>query len=511
MKKFFKKVFKGIKKVVKPIGKALKKGLGKIGKALGPVGTLALSLMLPGIGAAWASFAGAGGLAATTGGVLGGVMKGIAAAGNAVGTVYSSVSSMVGSVVKAIPGVGDAYTKLSTFTTKMMDKGRMAMGLPTSSATTAANTAAMNNESIAKDNLQIVDTEKATQMPSMLEQDVTTSDINTTFESKGTTKLDLSLDDVTDFRTPAQIQQDEVKKQMVDGAFKLEGTNVPQTELGKKMSSMSNEDFKTLGIDRNDLSRDLTEIEKIKINDFVPSPAQTPTVADIPKSTIDVNQYTSRPTFSIDKKPTMTIQSPEDFINSQNTTEFVDIFQDMKVVEEPVGQSFVNRMEGTPVKVRRDSLTDDQFKFYQERNSEFTHFNKQADRVIADATITTTDKDGKIISSTIDPDYTDLNKNMVGLKRGTAIAAAGEGLLNTATEPELEGSAGSVLPMLETDINGATDYSQAYASAFQGAGYVGPNDFNSYANAGYYGGDPFSIAQYNRRVPTPQANIRIGG
>ena len=104
-----------------------------------------------------------------------------------------------------------------------------------------------------------------------------------------------------------------------------------------------------------------------------------------------------------------------------------------------------------------------------------------------------------------------MNKNMVGLKRGTAIAAAGESLLNTATEPEPVGSGGSVLPMLDTEIQGATDYSQAYASAFQGAGYVGPNDFNSYANAGYYGGDPFSIAQYNRRVPTPQANIRIGG
>ena len=46
MKKFFKKVFKGIKKVVKPIGKALKKGIGKVSNALGPVGMLALSLML---------------------------------------------------------------------------------------------------------------------------------------------------------------------------------------------------------------------------------------------------------------------------------------------------------------------------------------------------------------------------------------------------------------------------------------------------------------------------------
>ena len=64
--------------------------------------------------------------------------------------------------------------------------------------------------------------------------------------------------------------------------------------------------------------------------------------------------------------------------------------------------------------------------------------------------------------------------------------------------------------MLAYNIESPTDYSQAYASAFQSAGYVGANDFNSYANAGYYGGDPFSIAQYNR-VRAPQPTIRLGG
>ena len=58
-KKFIKKTFKGIQKVFKNPGRALKKGLGKIGKAfgkLGPLGTLALTLMLPGLGAAWSTF-----------------------------------------------------------------------------------------------------------------------------------------------------------------------------------------------------------------------------------------------------------------------------------------------------------------------------------------------------------------------------------------------------------------------------------------------------------------------
>ena len=50
---FLRKVGKKIKKVFKKIGKKLKKGFGKIAKAfgkLGPLGSIALSFLLPGIG-----------------------------------------------------------------------------------------------------------------------------------------------------------------------------------------------------------------------------------------------------------------------------------------------------------------------------------------------------------------------------------------------------------------------------------------------------------------------------
>jgi hypothetical protein len=95
IKNTFKKTFKRIKKVLSPIGKALKKGLGKVGKffgKLGPLGTLALSLMLPGLGTLWTSF---GGWASSLSGPLGTVMQGVASAGNAVGRVYNSVSGMI--------------------------------------------------------------------------------------------------------------------------------------------------------------------------------------------------------------------------------------------------------------------------------------------------------------------------------------------------------------------------------------------------------------------------------
>ena len=75
-KKFVKKTFKNLKKVLKNPGRALKKGLGKIGEAfgkLGPIGTIALSLMLPGLGAAWTTF---GNFAAGVSGPMGAVLHG---------------------------------------------------------------------------------------------------------------------------------------------------------------------------------------------------------------------------------------------------------------------------------------------------------------------------------------------------------------------------------------------------------------------------------------------------
>tara|TARA_R100001443_G_scaffold72898_1_gene80928 strand:- start:8244 stop:9719 length:1476 start_codon:yes stop_codon:yes gene_type:complete len=490
MKKFFKKVFKGIKKVVKPIGKALKKGLGKIGKALGPVGTLALSLMLPGIGAAWASFAGAGGLAATTGGVLGGVMKGIAAAGNAVGTVYSSVSSMVGSVVKAIPGVGDAYTKLANFTTKMMDKGRMAMGLPTSSATTAAGTVDAGNE---------------------FANQAKEFEIKPDIQQKSLLQVDDAIK--VEMKDPELFTSGGDMNLNVDGSLpdtsRLDGINqvtASAQPLQNKMSQFTQDDWDVLGIDKN-VNRDFTDMELAKINDYTPKNIATSTKPlEYTQDLNPMEQFTPKAQFSVTKtKPQVaSVISPDDFTTQQAYSDPQGITQvrsNLRVEDVNVGQTTTPTVKYDTFDVRTADLTPDMLKQNNEIISTTDYFNNQSDRILADARL----EDGSI-----NPEYTEMNKNMVGLKRGTAIAAAGESLLNTATEPEPTGSGGTVLPMLETEIQGATDYSQAYASAFQGAGYVGPNDFNSFANAGYYGGDPFSIAQYNRRVPTPQANIRIG-
>tara|TARA_R110002020_G_scaffold412924_2_gene622487 strand:- start:3038 stop:4513 length:1476 start_codon:yes stop_codon:yes gene_type:complete len=491
MKKFFKKVFKGIKKVVKPIGKALKKGLGKIGKALGPVGTLALSLMLPGIGAAWASFAGAGGLAATTGGVLGGVMKGIAAAGNAVGTVYSSVSSMVGSVVKAIPGVGDAYTKLANFTTKMMDKGRMSMGLPTSKATTAAGTVDAGNE---------------------FANQVKEFEVKPDIKQKSLLQVDDAIK--VEMKDPELFTSGGDMNLNVDGSLpdtsRLDGINQVTSSaqpLQNKMSQFTQDDWDVLGIDKN-VNRDFTDMELAKINDYTPKNIATSTKPlEYTKDLNPMEQYTPKQQFTVTKtKPKVaSVISPDDVVTQQAYGDPQGITQVRNNLREEtinIGQATTSRVNYDTIDVRTADLTPEMIKQNNEIVSTTDYFNKQSDRILADATL----EDGSI-----NPEYTDMNKNMVGLKRASKNIAGVTGGVDVLSTEEEKPFEPGVLPMLDTDINGATDYSQAYASAFQGAGYVGPNDFNSYANAGYYGGDPFSIAQYNRRVPTPQANIRIGG
>ena len=114
MKKIFKKVFKSFKKILKPIGKELKKGLKSAGKAfgrLGPVGTLALSLMLPGLGTFMGSLGTVVGNVAATApfagtilGPVGQVISGVAKVAQAGGKVFSSISKYVGDTVNGLTG-----------------------------------------------------------------------------------------------------------------------------------------------------------------------------------------------------------------------------------------------------------------------------------------------------------------------------------------------------------------------------------------------------------------------
>ena len=103
-----------MKKIFKPIGRELKRGLKGVGKffgKLGPIGTLALGLILPGMGTVLGSLGTvAGNIAATAPfqgtifGPLGKIISGVAKVATRAGGVYNSVSQFVGNTINGLTG-----------------------------------------------------------------------------------------------------------------------------------------------------------------------------------------------------------------------------------------------------------------------------------------------------------------------------------------------------------------------------------------------------------------------
>ena len=118
---FLSKIFKGVKKVFKKIGKGIKKVAGKIGKFMGKigiVGQIALSFLLPGIGALLGKAA--VGMMGSTNALISGAGKFLNAAvkiGSKAGSLVKSVGEgvtkvigkTIGATINAVPG-GKAFT-----------------------------------------------------------------------------------------------------------------------------------------------------------------------------------------------------------------------------------------------------------------------------------------------------------------------------------------------------------------------------------------------------------------
>ena len=118
----FKKIVKGVAKGVRKVGRFLKKGLGKVAKAfgkLGPLGTIALSFMLPGIGSglgSWYAGLGSGNIIKIIGT---GIQSAASTIGNGVGNVFSSITKGIeygmNKVGTVFGGKGTAGTRFRNF------------------------------------------------------------------------------------------------------------------------------------------------------------------------------------------------------------------------------------------------------------------------------------------------------------------------------------------------------------------------------------------------------------
>lgn len=110
LRKTFKKIGRGIKKIGRKIGKAFKsiiKPFAKVFGKLGPIGSIAMMMVMPGIGQMLAGF-GAGAVTQTLGAFAGNAVKFV---GNAINFVATAPQKILGSITN---GITNAWNGLFT-------------------------------------------------------------------------------------------------------------------------------------------------------------------------------------------------------------------------------------------------------------------------------------------------------------------------------------------------------------------------------------------------------------
>lgn len=460
LKKQFKKIFKGIKKTLAPIGRALKNGLGEVGKffgKMGPLGTLALTLMLPGIGAAWTSF---GAWAGAQGGLIGGVMNGIAQAGNLAGKVYSSVSGMISDTVGTIAGntigkipVGanrnltDVYNGFTNFVGNKLDDVRMALNLPTSNITAesiAADAAKLDGELVERGYTESLNV----QQPSLLEPDI---------------------------KSP-----------------KLTG-NYLDDPINAKMNKFKAEDWDELGIDPF-VDRDFTQAELNKIKDFKP----------------DVfGQVDAKPAFEL--KSMANRQSELNRIKLEAEDNLTDVVVGFDKNVKYVGADGQEVFELTPQyrSVPTNILSDEQIKLNNRLNN-FTDYNNNRVRGFESFA----GKEG------LDNISSDKVSQMMAQYDASRMVDVGSGFMGVQTSldemsagQEVVGGGGYInVPPLQTDTSSYNDYSRNVYPTYVQNGYRGAPNIQNMYEAGYYGDDVFSKFMRDFKayqIPTP--TVSLGG
>ena len=401
-KKFIKKAFKGIKKVLKNPGRALKKGLGKIGKAfgkLGPIGTLALTLMMPGLGAAWSTF---GTWAQGLSGPLGAVMNGIRVAGNAVGSVYGKVTDLVSGTLNKVTGGSFARPGTAGYVEGASDILSnfvgMKVGLPTANITPDT---AMADASKLGEDLQT--------------KGYTDSGVPKTMEANVALKTDSSLlrPSTTAITTPDPLRAKDLNVSFSAG--------------------------------------------------------------DIPKPNFDL-------------------------VKSQGQT--VDVITGFDKKVSYIGDNELELVELTPqtTTVAKGTLTNDQI--YQ--NKRLMNYQRNLQRV----------NKGYMDMVADNPAATQfdvLQKEAMQLGKFAGGAAGLQGAISDVPEGRGVSQPIQITP-LSTDVTTSNDYTKAYGNQFADAGFAGPQTMQGFADAGFYGGDPFSFGQALRAnsVPIPQSTIRMG-
>ena len=485
IKKHFRRISRGIKKFLKPIGKALKDGLGEVGKffgQMGPIGTLALTLMLPGIGAAWSSF---GAWAGAQGGLIGGVMQGVAQAGNFAGKVYSSVTGFVSDVVGTVAGntigkipVGggknltDVYNGFRTFVGNQVDSVRMKMGLPTSNITAetiAEEAEVLNNVTIEKGYEEGLELEPV----NLLDADIGHADYVVSGD---------------EFMNPLNPSEEVVK-----------ASRIEEKAHFRNLRKMNSQDLKKLGFDdnfKNEVlfgNRDLTNDEILKINQYTPvSLAPPPPVVET-ESPFQIN---------VDKNALKRQRLSDE---GRLTDVIVGFDKDVKYVGAN-GEEIFN-MNPVVKSVPTDILDKDQLASNQ-RISNFIDYNnnrvKNFENKFGVDQLETFDA-GQISASIGEYDATKI------AKAGTAMFGLQEAYDVATGENEYMPTGGGNFDPMKSDTTSMNDYTRSVYPSYVQNGYRGaPNPRDLY-QMGFYGDDMFTKYMREMNQFAVQPTVQVGG
>lgn len=481
IKKHFRRISKGIKKLLKPVGKALKDGLGEVGKffgEMGPLGTLALTLMLPGIGAAWSSF---GAWAGAQGGLIGGVMQGVAQAGNFAGRVYSSVTGFVSDVVGTVAGntigkipVGggknltDAYNGFRTFVGNQVDSVRMKMGLPTSNITAetiAEEAEVLNNVTIDKGYDESINLEPM----NLLDADIGQQDYVVSGD---------------EFKNPLNPSEEVVTAPRIGGKSHF-----------RNLQKMNSQDLKKLGFDDNFKNevlfgdRNLTTDEIVKINSF------KPTVAPV----VDAENSFQ---LDIDKAELRRAKLNDE---GRLTDVIVGFDKDVKYIGAN-GEEVFN-MNPVVKSVPTDILDKDQLASNQ-RISNFIDYNNN--RVKNFENKFGADQLEKFDAGQISASIGEYDASKIS-NVGTAMFGVQEAYDVAMGENEYMPTGGGSFDPMKSDTTSMNDYTRSVYPSYVQNGYRGaPNPRDLY-QMGFYGDDMFTKYMREMNQFAVQPTVQVGG
>ena len=187
-----------------------------------------------------------------------------------------------------------------------------------------------------------------------------------------------------------------------------------------------------------------------------------------------------------------------DLVKSQGQT--VDVITGFDKKVSYIGDNELELVELTPqtTTVAKGTLTNDQI--YQ--NKRLMNYQRNLQRV----------NKGYIDMVNDNPAATELDVFKQQTKKLATVAGGAAGLQGDTSDEGTRISQPIEVTPLSTDVTTSNDYTKAYGNQFAQAGYMGPQNIQGFADAGFYGGDPFSFGQALRAnsVPIPQSTIRMG-